>query len=315
MKYVITGGAGFIGSHIAEVLWKRGDEVVILDNFTTGKKENLRPLLESDTVSCIEGSVTNPDLVKRCAEGADGIFHLAAIASVQQSLLNPAASHEVNVTGTLNVLLAARECGVRKVVFASSAAVYGDGPQLPKQEEMAPSPISPYAATKLAGEHYCRAFSAAFHLPTVILRYFNVYGPRQDPNSEYAAVIPRFINRILNNQSPMIFGDGEQTRDFVYIGDVVQANMLSMENSVEGVFNIAYGEKISLNALVATLKDLTGTVPEPVYQPRKNGDILYSVADIQSARTVLGYTPEYPVKRGLQETLQWYRNKHNAETD
>ncbi|MFZ1902011.1 MAG: SDR family oxidoreductase [Methanoregula sp.] len=309
MKYIVTGGAGFIGSHIAEYLCRRDDEVIIFDDLFSGRPENIRDLLEEKNVTFVEGSVTDPDLLKKTFSGAYGIFHEAAIASVPRSIKNPLATNEANITGTLNVLIAARECGVKKVVFASSSSVYGDTPTLPKKEEMKPNPISPYAVSKLAGEYYCRVFSSVYNIPTVCLRYFNVFGPRQDPNSEYAAVIPRFILRILNNQPPVIYGDGNQTRDFTYVADVVQANILGMDRNVEGVFNIAYGSRISLNELAATLMELADVNLTPVFEPPRTGDVRHSLADICSARSLLGYTPKYTVTSGLQETLQWYQHQ------
>ena len=309
MKYVVTGGAGFIGSHIAEYLSKKGHEVIIFDNLFTGKKQNIRHLLEKRTVTFVEGSVTDFCALKKIARGVDGIFHEGAIVSVPRSLKNPLATNEANVQGTLNVLLAARDSGVRKVVFASSSSVYGDTPVLPKQEDMKPLPISPYAVSKLSGEYYCRVFSSAFNLPTVCLRYFNVFGPRQDPHSEYAAVIPKFITRILNNQPPLIYGDGKQSRDFTFVQDVVQANIHAMEWDMEGIFNIAYGKQHTLNELASTIMELTGIRMEPVYEPARQGDILHSLADITAARSQLGYSPEYTFESGLQETVSWFRNQ------
>jgi UDP-glucose 4-epimerase len=309
MKYIVTGGAGFIGSHIAEYLSMNGHAVVIFDNLFTGKKQNIQHLLEKETVSFVEGSITDIHALKKVADRVDGIFHEAAIASVMRSLKNPLATNEANVQGTLNVLLTARDCGVKKVVFASSSSVYGDTPVLPKQEDMKPLPISPYAVSKLAGEYYCRVFSSAYNLPTVCLRYFNVFGPRQDPNSEYAAVIPRFIIKILKNQSPIIYGDGEQSRDFTFVQDVVQANIQGMERDVEGVFNIAYGEKHTLKDLVSMITNLTNMKIEPVFEGARQGDVLHSLADISAARSLLGYSPRYTFKSGLQETVSWYQKQ------
>jgi UDP-glucose 4-epimerase len=307
MKYIITGGAGFIGSHIAEYLSGNGHEVIIFDNLFTGKRQNISHLLEKKTVTFVEGSVTDLDALKKIAPGTDGIFHEGAIVSVPRSLKNPLATNEANVQGTLNVLLAARDSGVGKVVFASSSSVYGDTPVLPKQEDMKPLPISPYAVSKLTGEYYCRVFSSAYQLPTVCLRYFNVFGPRQDPNSEYAAVIPKFITRILDNQPPLIYGDGRQSRDFTFVKDVVQANILAMEKNVEGIFNIAYGKQHTLNELASVIMELTGNRMEPQYEPVRQGDILHSLADITAARSGLGYSPEYTFESGLQETVSWFQ--------
>lgn len=309
MRYIVTGGAGFIGSHIAEYLSKNGHEVIIFDNLFTGKKQNIHHLLKKKTVTFVEGSVTDIQALKKIAHGVDGIFHEGAIVSVPRSLKNPLATNEVNVQGTLNVLLAARDSGIRKVVFASSSSVYGDAPVLPKQEDMQPLPISPYAVSKLSGEYYCRVFSSAYNLPAVCLRYFNVFGPRQDPTSEYAAVIPKFITRILNNQSPIIYGDGEQSRDFTFVQDVVQANIHAMERDVEGVFNIAYGERHTLNELAFTIMELTGKRIKPVHKAVRQGDILHSLADITAARSRLKYSPDYTFESGLQETVSWFRNQ------
>lgn len=309
MKYIVTGGAGFIGSHIAEYLSRNGHEVIIFDNLFTGKKQNIQHLLERKAVTFVEGSVTDIQVLKKIASSVDGIFHEGAIVSVPRSLKNPLATNEANVQGTLNVLLAAHDCGVKKVVFASSSSVYGDTPVLPKQEDMKPRPISPYAVSKLAGEYYCRVFSSAYNLPTVCLRYFNVFGPRQDPFSEYAAVIPKFITRILNDQPPLIYGDGKQSRDFTFVQDVVQANIHAMERDTEGIFNIAYGERHTLNELASTIMELTAKRMAPVYEPVRQGDILHSLADITAARSQLGYSPEYTFKSGLEETVSWFRKQ------
>jgi UDP-glucose 4-epimerase len=309
MKYIVTGGAGFIGSNIAEYLSMNGHEVIIFDNLFTGKKQNIQHLLEKRTVTFVKGSVTDIHALKKIASGADGIFHEGAIVSVPRSLKNPLATNEANVQGTLNVLVAARDSGVRKVVFASSSSVYGNTPVLPKQEDMKPLPISPYAVSKLSGEYYCRVFSSAYNLPTVCLRYFNVFGPRQDPSSEYAAVIPKFITRILNNQPPVIHGDGEQSRDFTFVKDVVQANIHAMEREVEGIFNIAYGERHTLKELASTIMELTGIRMEPVFDAAREGDVRHSLADITAARSKLGYLPEYTFKSGLQETVSWFRKQ------
>jgi len=292
-----------------DFLAQRGDEVVIIDDLSSGTLENITRLHNSGAVTFVSGSVTDPVLLKNTFSSADGVFHEAAITSVQQSLKDPVHTHEVNSTGTLNILLAARDSGIKKVVFASSAAVYGDSPTLPKREDMLPAPLSPYAITKITGEYYCSVFSSLYGLPTLCLRYFNVFGDRQDSHSEYAAVIPKFITRMLNNESPVIFGDGQQTRDFVFIDDVVRANILGMESSIEGIFNIAGGEQISLNVLVGLLRDLTGSTLDPQYIPPRNGDILHSVADVSRARSKLKFVPEYSIKQGLAKTLDWYSHR------
>jgi UDP-glucose 4-epimerase len=309
MKYIVTGGAGFIGSHIVEGLAEQKHEVVILDNLFSGKMENISPFLEKDNVSLVNGSITDLPLLQTTFEGVDGIFHEGAIASVPRSIANPLATNEANVTGTLNVLIAARDCGVKKVVFASSSSVYGDTPTLPKREDMTPRPLSPYAVSKLAGEHYLRVFSEVYGVQTVALRYFNVFGPRQDPKSQYAAVIPNFITSILNRRSPVIYGDGKQTRDFTFVKDVVQANIRAMEREAQGVFNVAYCKRIDLLELAATLMEITGITVPLLHDPPRAGDVRDSLADISRARDAFGYEPQYTVKTGLEETVPWYQHQ------
>jgi len=304
MKYVITGGAGFIGSHIAEDLSKN-HEVIIVDNLFSGKKTNI----ESLPVELKEGSITDLPFLMEVFEGADGVFHQAAITSVPRSVKSPLPTHEVNCTGTLNVLLAARDCGVKKVVCASSSSVFGDTPVLPKVETMIPCPLSPYGISKLTGEHYARVFSELYGLQTVSLRYFNVFGPRQDPQSEYAAVIPKFITKILRHESPVIYGDGSQTRDFTFVKDVVQANIRAMESNAEGIFNIAYQERIDLNALAAIIMDIIGIDVPIYYDPPRPGDIHDSLADVRKAKESFGYEPQYTVRTGIEETIEWFSNQ------
>lgn len=302
MKYVITGGAGFIGSHIAEKLSKN-HEVIIVDNLFSGKKTNI----ESLPVELKEGSITDLSFLMEVFEGVDGVFHQAAITSVPRSVKSPLPTHEVNCTGTLNVLLAARDCGVKKVVCASSSSVYGDTPVLPKIETMIPCPLSPYGISKLTGEHYARVFSELYGLQTVSLRYFNVFGPRQDPQSEYAAVIPKFITKILGHESPVIYGDGSQTRDFTFVKDVVQANIRAMESSAEGIFNIAYQDRIDLNTLAAMIMDIIGILVPIMYDLPRPGDIHDSLADVRKAKESFGYKPKYTVRTGIEETIEWFR--------
>ena len=314
-RAVVTGGAGFIGSHIADELVRRGWRVTILDNLSTGKLENIRHLVSAGRAEFIQGSVTDQSLLRDIFSGAQYVFHQAAIASVPASIADPAASHEVNVTGTLCVLLAARDCGVNKVVFASSAAVYGDRLTLPVREDMLPAPLSPYAVDKLTAEHYCRVFATVYGLPTACLRYFNVFGPRQDPASEYAAVIPKFINIITSGRPPVIFGDGEQTRDFTFVRDVVTANLLAAESSATGVFNIGCGDRISLNRLTRLLLQLLAHPDlQPVYQPERSGDIKHSLADISRARA-FGYAPAYTLEKGLQETIPSFLSPAPVQSD
>ena len=310
MKILITGGAGFIGSNFTEELAKRGDEVIILDDLSTGKMENIKgEVIKWHNVEFIKGSVTNLDRLKELFEGVDYVFHQAAIPSVQRSIENPLATNEANATGTLNVLIAARDCGVKKVIYASSSSVYGDTPELPKREGMKPDPLSPYAVTKLVGEYYCKVFNEVYGLKTVSLRYFNVYGPRQDPFSDYAAVIPKFITMILENKSPIIYGDGEQTRDFTYVLDVVRANMLAMESNVTGVFNIASGERISINELANKITEIIGMNLNPIHEKPRAGDIKHSLADVSLAREKLEYEPKYSIDEGLEEVIKWFQRR------
>jgi UDP-glucose 4-epimerase len=298
-KYAITGGAGFIGSNLAEAL-ADGSEVVVIDDLSSGKKENLAGL----DVELVEGSILDLDLLRGAFEGCDCVFHEAAIASVQRSVEDPILTSRVGVEGTLNVLVAGRDAGAEKVVFASSAAVYGDSPILPKREDMRPEPKSPYAVAKLAGEGFSLAFNEVYGMRNVALRYFNVYGPRQDPASEYAAVIPKFVSAYLAGIAPVIFGDGEQTRDFVYVKDVVRANILASEASVSGVYNIASGTRTSLNELSEIIKRITGSKIDPIYSEARSGDIRDSVADITNAEE-MGYSPEYSLERGLQKKVEY----------
>ncbi|QYZ78441.1 SDR family oxidoreductase [Methanofollis formosanus] len=307
MKYIVTGGAGFIGSNLARAL-SQNHEVTIIDNLSTGRMENIQDLVEREDVTFFQGDINDTDLLQDLFQDADGIFHQAALPSVQRSVKNPMATHEANVTGTLNVLLAARDASVRKVVMASSSSVYGNTPTLPKHEGMIPHPLSPYAVSKIADEYYASVFSDLFGVQTVCLRYFNVFGPRQDPNSQYAAVIPNFVKRILNDQPPIIYGDGKQTRDFTYIKNVVQANIRAMESDAQGAFNIACGERIDLLELASTIMEIVGKVLEPIHEAPRPGDVRDSLADISRAREAFGYAPEYDLKTGLMETITWFRN-------
>jgi UDP-glucose 4-epimerase len=296
-KVVVTGGAGFIGSHLADELAARDYRVVIFDDLSTGSTANVEAI--SPKVEFERGSITDLPALQRVCEGARFIFHLAALPSVPRSIENPLASQEVNGTGTLKVLLAARDAGVSKVVYSSSSSVYGDTPTLPKREDMTPHPQSPYAVTKAAGEHYCRVFEEVYGLPTACLRYFNVYGPRQDPNSQYAAVIPSFIQRTGAGEPPVIFGDGEQTRDFTFVRDVVAANIQAAEGQASGVYNIGRGERVSLNELARLVIELSGRDLKPVYEGPRAGDVRHSLADISRARG-FGYDPQFSLKEGLR---------------
>ncbi len=303
-RVLITGGAGFIGSNLAEELVRKEHDVVILDDLSTGKEENIKEF--KDSVRFVKGSITDLALLRDLFRDVECVSHQAAIPSVQRSVEDPLATNEVNVKGTLNVLVAARDSEVEKVVYASSSSVYGDTPELPKREEMKPNPKSPYAVSKLTGEEYCAVFSEVYGLKTVSLRYFNVYGPRQDPYSEYAAVIPRFITRVLKNKPPIIYGNGEQTRDFTFVRDVVMANILAIERDVEGVFNIASGKRISINELSNKIMGIVGIRLKPIYDKPREGDIKDSSGGISRAKEKLGYEPRYNLEEGLKETMEYF---------
>ena len=305
-KVVVTGGSGFIGSNLTQELSKE-NQVTVVDNLSTGYLENIQNLINSGDIIFVEGSITDMDLLQKLFEDVDYIFHQAAIPSVPRSVKDPISSNYTNVNGTLNVLVAARDNNVKKLVYASSSSAYGDTPVLPKSEDMKPCPLSPYAISKLTAEYYCQVFSDVYNLATASLRYFNVFGPKQDPSSEYAAVIPKFIGSVLNDKSPIVYGDGEQTRDFTFVDDVVNANILAAESRSTGVFNIAGGKRISINDLAGLImelldKDLDITHIEP--QP---GDIKHSLADISKAREQIKYMPKFNVKDGLKETVKWFQ--------
>lgn len=300
-RVVVTGGAGFIGSHLAGELAK-GNQVILIDDLSSGKRENIAALVSQGNAQFLQGSVTDLGMLQEALQGADFVFHQAAIASVPRSIEDPSASHHANTTGTLNVLIAARDNKVKKVVYASSSAVYGDSPPGPKREDMPPNPQSPYAITKLAGEYYCQIFRQIYGLPTVCLRYFNVYGPRQDPGSQYAAVIPKFLERASVGKPPIIFGDGDQTRDFVFVRDAVEANILAAQSKATGVFNIGSGKSISINDLAKVIAEVVGASLKPIHREPRSGDIRHSVADIARARD-FGYRPEYRLEDGLMRTV------------
>jgi nucleoside-diphosphate-sugar epimerase len=302
-KALVTGGGGFIGSHLVERLLREGRDVRVLDNFATGRRANLLPL--EGEFELIEGDIQSYERAHNAVRGCELVFHLAALPSVPRSIQDPLTSTASNVTGTLNVLLAARDEGVRRVVFASSSSVYGPQPEYPQREEAAARPISPYGVSKLAAEGYCRAFTQVYGLETVAVRYFNVFGPRQDPLSQYAAVIPRFITAALNGEQPVIFGDGEQSRDFTYIDNTVDGTVLaSTAEGVEGeTFNIACGEAITLNQLIEHIREISGKPVGPLYADRQPGDLQRSQADISRARESLGYEPAVDVRGGLQRTF------------
>jgi UDP-glucose 4-epimerase len=309
--YLVTGGAGFIGSSIARALIARGDGVRVIDNFSTGKRENLADI--ADRVELLEGDIRDDKLLARATSGVEVVFHEAAIASVPQSMAEPLENQSVNATGTMRVLEAARHAGVRRVIYAASSAAYGDEPTLPKVETMPPAPISPYGATKLAGEVAMQVYARAFGLETVCLRYFNVFGPRQDPKSEYAAVIPKFITSALAGNQPRIFGDGKQSRDFCHIDNVVEANFAAAgadAGRASGrVFNVGCGESIDLNRVVALIGDILGKKLEAVHEPERAGDIKHSWGDVSAARAGLGFRASVSFTEGLRRTIEWYKSR------
>jgi UDP-glucose 4-epimerase len=310
-QHLVTGGAGFIGSHIAARLLRDGHSVRVLDNLSTGRRENLDVLRASAAgrLDFIEGDIRDRETCLRACEGVEFVFHQAALASVQRSVENPGDTTAVNVTGTVNVFAAARERGARRVVAASSSSVYGDTPTLPKHEEMPPAPLSPYAASKLAGEQFARVFAVTLGLQTVSLRYFNVFGPRQDPNSQYAAVIPLFITALLEGRRPVVFGDGQQSRDFTYIDNVVEANLKAAERrdgSGEAV-NIACGERYSLLELLDSLGRIVGRKADPEFRPPRVGDVLHSQASIEKARRLFRFSPGTGFEEGLRHTVDHFR--------
>jgi UDP-glucose 4-epimerase len=306
-QFLITGGAGFIGANLAHALVARGEPVRILDDFSTGRGENLRGV--EDRIEILRGDIRDPAVVARAVRGVEVILHQAALNSNPRSIKEPGPTNAVNVAGTLHLLEAARAAGVRRVVYASSSSVYGDTPGLPKTEEMPLSPKAPYGVSKLAAESYCRVFTQVYGLETVSLRYFNVFGPRQHPDSEYAAVIPRFLRRQLAGKPPVIFGDGEQSRDFTAVENVVAANLLAAETTrgIGEVFNIACGQTSTLNQIAAWLNRLLGTDLPPVYEPPRPADIRHSYASIRKAEAILGYRPVLEVQEGLRRTVEWFR--------
>lgn len=308
MKAIITGGAGFIGSNLAEVL-SRDNEVIIVDDLSTGNEANIRGF----EIEFVKGSVTDLDLLRKVFKGADYVFHQAAIPSVPRSIKDPVSTNEANVTGTLNVLIAARDCSVKKVIFASSSSAYGDTPELPKREVMNPNPLSPYAVTKLVGEYYCNVFDDVYDLKTAALRYFNVYGPKQDPHSDYAAVIPKFIKRIQEGKPPIIYGDGNQTRDFTSVDDVVSANILAAESDAKGVYNVATGKRITINELASVIMAIMGRDLDPIHEKPREGDVLHSLGDITKAKKDFGYAPGDKLEANLKETVKWFRELYSSD--
>ncbi len=305
-KAVVTGGAGFIGSHLAEELAKQVQYVIILDDLSTGRLENIKELLTKANVEFIQGSITDLSLLQKLFQGVECVFHQAALARVPRSIEDPLTTNEVNIKGTLNVLLAARENRVRKVIYASSSSVYGDTPTLPQREDIPSNPLSPYALTKLAGEYYCNIFRQIYGLSTVCLRYFNVYGLRQDPSSQYATVIPAFIGRISQNLPPIIFGDGEQSRDFTFIEDVVRANILAVKDNTEGIYNIGSSKSVTINRLAEIILKLMQKNLKLIHDKPRAGDLRHTLADIFKAKS-FGYTPRWTLEEGLRIIINEFK--------
>ena len=305
-KVAVTGGAGFIGSHLAEELIRRGYHVTIVDDLSTGKVENVERLIKRGGVEFIRGSITDLPLLQKHFQGMKYVFHEAALARVPRSIEDPLSANEANITGSLKVLLAARDNSVKKVVYASSSSVYGGTPILPQEETMPPNPLSPYALTKLAAEYYCEIFRQLYGLSTASLRYFNVYGPRQDPFSQYATAVAAFLGRISQNLPPIIYGDGEQSRDMTYVADVVRANILAAESNAEGIYNIGSGQSYTINQLASKILRITGKDLKPIYQEPRPGDPRQTRADISRAKG-FGYKPEYDLDAGLKKVVEDFK--------
>ncbi len=308
-KYLVTGGAGFIGCNLVRFLLEKNQQVVVLDNFATGKRENLADI--ENRIELIEGDIRDRGAVDRAMAGCAGIFHQAALGSVPRSIDDPLRSHDVNVNGTITVLESARTTEIKRIVFASSSSAYGEQPESPKHEEMAPAPISPYAATKISCEAYLSGYAAVYGLETLSLRYFNVFGPFQDPRGAYTAVIPAFISKLLRGEQPVVFGDGEQSRDFCYIENVSRANWLAANAPAEvcngQAVNIACNRAVSLKQILQQLRELLGVDVEPDYQAPRAGDVMHSLADISRAKETIGYEPKVYFEQGLQKAIDWYR--------
>ena len=306
-KYLVTGGAGFIGSNIVDALLHRGEYVRVLDNFSTGKPQNLVGL--DGKIEFIEGDIRDLDRVREAVKGMDYVFHQAALPSIPRSISDPITTNEVNLTGTLNVLVASRDAKVKRVIYAASSSAYGDNPTLPKREDMPARPISPYGISKYAGEQYCQIFTEIYVLETVCLRYFNIFGPKQDPHSPYSGVISIFIKAYLCGVPPKIYGDGEQSRDFTFVANAVRANLLAcdVEGAAGQVFNIACGQRTTINELACLIRELLESDIEPVHVAQRPGEILHSLADISKAQTVLGYEPKVDLTVGLMKTIDWFQ--------
>ena len=310
MRYLVTGGAGFIGSNTVDELVRRGHSVVVLDDLSSGKEENLAEIRSK--ITFVKGSITDLEAVQKAIHQAEYVIHLAARTSVPRSVKDPLETNKINVEGTLNVLVAARDNKVKRVVFSASSSVYGETPTLPKSEAMQPQPISPYGVSKYAGELYAQTFGRCYGLETVCLRYFNIFGPRQDPDSPYSGVLSRFAAAFLEEQPPVVYGDGEQTRDFTYVDNAVQANLLACEapSAPGAVFNVGTGARVSLNQTLEQFQRISGKKLEVKYEPAREGDIRDSQADITKAREVLGYEPSVMFEEGLERTFEWYRVHH-----
>jgi UDP-N-acetylglucosamine 4-epimerase len=315
-KILVTGGAGFIGSNLCERLLELGNQVVCLDNFSTGKRENIAPFLQNPSFKLIEGDIRDLETCRCAVEKIDYVLHEAALGSVLRSINNPITTNEVNISGFLNMLVAAKDAKIKRIIYAASSSIYGDSQSLPKVENVIGKPLSPYAVTKCVNELYADVFARVYGMETIGLRYFNVFGRRQDANGTYAAVIPLFIKKLINYESPVINGDGEYSRDFTYIENVVQMNLLALEttnqNAVNQVYNTAFGERTTLNRLVAYLKEFLSEYDgeianiESIHRPNRAGDISHSLANIEKAKKLLGYSPLYSMEEGLKETVRWY---------
>ena len=308
MRYLVTGGAGFIGSNTVDELVRRGHSVVVLDDLSSGREDNLAEI--RNKITFIKGSITDIEVVRKVMHEAEYVLHLGARTSVPRSVKDPLETNKINIEGTLNVLVAAKELKVKRVVFAASSSAYGETPTLPKTEAMQPQPISPYGVTKYVGELYCQTFGRCYGLENVALRYFNVFGPRQDPGSPYSGVLSKFCTAFLEDVQPLVFGDGEQTRDFTYVDNAVQANLLACEapNASGKVFNVGVGGRVSLNEVLRELAKITGKTLPAKYEPPRDGDIRDSQADISEARETLGYDPQVSFEQGLARTFEWYRS-------
>ena len=308
MRYLVTGGAGFIGSNTVDELVRRGHSVVVLDDLSSGRADNLAEI--RNKITFIKGSITDIEVVRKVMHEAEYVLHLGARTSVPRSVKDPLETNKINIEGTLNVLVAAKELKVKRVVFAASSSAYGETPTLPKTEAMQPQPISPYGVTKYVGELYCQTFGRCYGLENVALRYFNIFGPRQDPGSPYSGVLAKFCTAFLEDVQPLVFGDGEQTRDFTYVDNAVQANLLACEapNASGKVFNVGVGGRVSLNEVLRELAKITGKTLAAKYEPPRDGDIRDSQADISQARETLGYDPPVSFEEGLARTFEWYRS-------